>query len=60
MNRTPDYAYADMMIIKREVLLNLLEKANAIGEWDLMDVIRDNLDTLCAFSARRTPAIYHE
>lgn len=49
-----DYAYADMMIIKREVLFNLLEKANAIGEWDLMDVIRDNIDTLRIFGAPHT------
>jgi glucose-1-phosphate adenylyltransferase len=49
-----NYVYADMMIIKKAVLLDLLEKANATGEWDLMDVICDNIDTLRIFGAPHT------
>lgn len=48
---TTNYVFADMMIIKKQVLLDLLETANNMGEWDLMDVITDNLNTLRIFGA---------
>lgn len=53
-DQTTDYIYADMMIIKKDVLLSLLDMANKIGEWDLMDVIHDNIDTLRIFGAPHT------
>jgi len=49
-----DYVYADMMIIKKSVLFELVAKAESIGEWDLLDVIRDNIDTLRVFGAPHT------
>ncbi|MBQ3334858.1 MAG: glucose-1-phosphate adenylyltransferase subunit GlgD [Eubacteriaceae bacterium] len=51
---TAEHVFADMMIIKRDVLIDLVKKANELGEWDLMDVIHDNMDTLRVFGAPHT------
>jgi glucose-1-phosphate adenylyltransferase len=51
---TSDHVYADMMIIKKDVLLDLLDMADRLGEWDLLDVISDNIDTLRVFGAPHT------
>lgn len=53
-SESSDYVYADMMIIKRDVLVELVKKADALGEWDLMDVLHDNLDTLRIYGAPHT------
>ena len=52
--KTAEHVFADMMIIKRDVLIDLVKKANELGEWDLMDVIDDNMDTLRVFGAPHT------
>lgn len=41
-----DHKYADMMIIKRETLLKIIETAEKSEEYDLMQIIMDNLDSL--------------
>lgn len=41
-----DHFFTDMMIVKKDILLELLEMGERLGEWDLMDIMRDNLDTL--------------
>ena len=46
-----DHCYADMMIIKKSVLLDLMELGERTGEWDLMDMIKSNLDTLRVYGA---------
>lgn len=46
-----DHCYADMLIIKKDILLSLLDTAGRLGEWDLMDAIRNNIDTLRIFGA---------
>lgn len=40
-----DAKYADMLIIKKSVLEQIIEKANQIEEYDLMAILKDNLDT---------------
>lgn len=49
-----DHCYADMMIIKKSVLLDLMELGERTGEWDLMDMIKTNLDTLRVYGAPHT------
>lgn len=49
-----DYCYSDMMIVKKNTLLNLLDIGERLGEWDLMDIIRDNLNTLHVLGAPHT------
>ena len=46
-----DYFYADMLIVKRAVLLRLLDLAESFGEWDLLEVIKNNLSRLRVFGA---------
>lgn len=49
-----EHCYADMLIIKKDVLLNLMDTAERLGVWDLMDIIKDNIDTLRVFGAPHT------
>lgn len=49
-----DYFYADMMIIKKSILLELMDLGERTGEWDLMDMIKNNLDTLKVLGAPHT------
>lgn len=49
-----DYCYADMLIVKKKVLLDLIDVAERQGAWDLMDIIKDNIDTLRVFGAPHT------
>lgn len=41
-----DHKYADMMIIKRSTLLKIIDQAEKSEEFDLMDILKDNLNTL--------------
>lgn len=43
--------FADMLIIRKETLMQLLSLSERAGEWDLMDVLKDNIDTLKIFGA---------
>ncbi len=45
-DRQSDNKYTDMMIMKKSVLLNLIDASKKTEEWDMMHIIRDNLDTL--------------
>lgn len=49
-----DHCYADMMIIKRSVLIDLMALGERTGEWDLMDMIKNNIDTLKVYGAPHT------
>ncbi|MBN2286526.1 MAG: glucose-1-phosphate adenylyltransferase subunit GlgD [Tissierellales bacterium] len=42
--------YADMMIIKKELLQNIIEDVKTTGEIDLLDVITNNLENLNIFA----------
>ncbi|MEG0075985.1 MAG: glucose-1-phosphate adenylyltransferase subunit GlgD [Eubacterium sp.] len=53
-DNTTDYCYADMLIIKKSVLLDLMELGDRTGQWDLMDMIKNNVDTLRIFGAPHT------
>ncbi len=49
-----EHCYADMLIIKKDGLLHLMDTAERLGVWDLMDIIKDNIDTLRVFGAPHT------
>lgn len=45
-----DHKYADMMIIKRSTLLKIIDKSEKSEEYDLMSILKDNLDSLKVFA----------
>lgn len=45
-----DSKYADMMIIKRSTLLKIIDKAEKSEEYDLMSILKDNLDSLKVYA----------
>ncbi|MGL4607524.1 MAG: glucose-1-phosphate adenylyltransferase subunit GlgD [Eubacteriaceae bacterium] len=46
-----NHFFAEMLIIKKSVLLTLLDLGERTGDWDLMDMIKENVDTLKVFGA---------
>lgn len=52
--KTTDYVYADMMIIKKDILLKMIDRSSQSGMWDMMDIIKQNIDTLKIFGAPHT------
>lgn len=46
-----DYYFADMMIIRRETLSAFIDLFDDTGEMDLLDMIKDNLDSVKVFAA---------
>jgi len=49
-----NYFFTEMLIIKKSILIQFLDLCECIGDWDLMDMIAINLDTLRVFSAEHT------
>jgi len=41
-----NYIYADSLIIKKSVLLDLIKIGHNSGEWDLMDLLKENVNKL--------------
>ena len=52
--RESENKFVDMLIIKKSVLMQILESAENSGEWDMMDIIADNLTSLKVFGALHT------
>jgi len=46
-----DYYYADMLIIRRETLSDFINLFDDTGEMDLMDMIKNNLDSVKVYGA---------
>lgn len=46
-----NHFFAEMLIIKKSTLLSLLDLGEKTGDWDLMDMIKENVDTLKVFGA---------
>lgn len=46
--------FVDMMLIKKSVLMDMLDAAETRGEWDLIDVIAQNLSSLKVLAALHT------
>ena len=51
-SKTTSHFFADMLIIKKSVLLTLLDLGERTGAWDLMDMIQANVDCLRIYGAR--------
>ncbi len=49
-----DNKFVDMMLIKKSVLLEMLDAAEVRGEWDLIDVIEQNIGRLKILAALHT------
>ncbi|WKY47815.1 glucose-1-phosphate adenylyltransferase subunit GlgD [Eubacteriaceae bacterium ES3] len=53
-DRRTEYFFAEMLIIKKSVLLQFLEFSERSGDWDLIDMIRSNMDVLKIFGFQHT------
>ncbi|MGV8906575.1 MAG: glucose-1-phosphate adenylyltransferase subunit GlgD [Acetobacterium sp.] len=53
-SKKTDYFFAEMLIIKKSVLLSLLDLGERTGDWDLMDMIQANVDALRICGAPHT------
>lgn len=52
--KTTDYCFADMLIVKKDILIKMVNRGIQSGMWDLMDIIMENTDTLKIFGAPHT------
>ena len=50
--KTTNHFFAEMLIIKKSVLLSLLDLGERTGDWDLMDMIQANVDALRIYGAQ--------
>ncbi|MGI6109078.1 MAG: glucose-1-phosphate adenylyltransferase subunit GlgD [Eubacteriaceae bacterium] len=53
-DRETDDKFVDMLIIKKSVLLDMISSAQNSGEWDMMDIIANNLGSLKVYGALHT------
>lgn len=53
-DRSTNHFFTEMFIIKKSRLLQLLDLSERTGDWDLMDMIKINIDTLRVFGAQHT------
>lgn len=51
---TTNHFFAEMFIIKKSILLRLLDLSERNGDWDLMDMIQENVDNLRIFGSQHT------
>jgi glucose-1-phosphate adenylyltransferase len=42
----PGWLFVDILIIKKDLLIEILDRATVSGEWDLMDILADNTNKL--------------
>ncbi len=49
-NNKTDYKFVDMILIKRDVLLKIIDIAERNETYDLMEILKDNLDTLKVYA----------
>ncbi len=50
--RTTSHFFAEMFFIKKSILVELMDLSERTGDWDLIDMIKYNLDTLRIFGAQ--------
>ncbi|KNZ40286.1 glucose-1-phosphate adenylyltransferase subunit GlgD [Acetobacterium bakii] len=51
-SRVTNHFFAEMFIIKKSVLLRLLDLSKITGDWDLMEMIQANVDELRIYGAQ--------
>ncbi|MBC3803723.1 glucose-1-phosphate adenylyltransferase subunit GlgD [Acetobacterium fimetarium] len=51
---TTKHFYSEMLIIKKSLLIQFMDLSEYSGEWDLLDMITINLDTLRVFGVQHT------